>query len=72
MRFLLVASIVRHEHDRGSGGLAIVGHVEEIADLIEQPLLALLDRDVLPDHDHAVGLPTGRRRRDPKGFFPSF
>jgi hypothetical protein len=40
---------------------AIVGDVEEVEDFVEQPHFALLVRDVLADHRHAIRLPAFRR-----------
>ena len=58
---LLVAPVVGLEHQLACGGLAVVGQVEPIADLVEQPRLALLHRDRLADHDQAVRPLAGRR-----------
>ena len=34
-------------------------HISDRSPLVEQSLVALLDGDILPDHHHPVGLPTG-------------
>src|SRR5215469_17019129 len=58
---LLITPPVRTEDDLLRRALPVVGDVEEIADLVEQPGLPLLSRDVLPEDDHAVVLATLRR-----------
>ena len=57
---LLVAAVVRLEDHPLRFDFPVIGDVEEVADLIEQPLLALLVRDVLAEDDHAVGPTAGR------------
>ena len=56
---LLVAAVVGQEHDlRGRCG-PVVGDVEEVPVRLEEPQLALLDHQLLAEHDHPVRLLAG-------------
>src|SRR5262249_18719799 len=55
---LLIAALIRREHDLLRRRLPIIGDEEEVPDLVEQPHLPLLARDVLAEHDHAIVLAT--------------
>ena len=58
---LLIAALIRQEDDRrGRRGL-IVRQIEEIPNLIKQPMVPLLDRNILADHHHPVRLHARRR-----------
>src|SRR5579864_4924067 len=57
----LIAPPVGTEDNLLRRALPVVGDVEEIADLVEQPRLPLLSRDVLAEDDHAV-VPAALRR----------
>src|SRR5512144_2249438 len=52
----LVAAVIGEENDFLHGHIPVVGDVEEIPDVIEQPNLALFDGEVFPNHYHPVGL----------------
>ena len=54
----LVAAIVGKKDHFSHRHLPIVGDVEEVPDLIKQPVLPLFDREVLPNHNHAIGFLT--------------
>jgi len=60
-QILLVAAVVGRKDDLLGGSLALVGDVEEVANLVEQRQLAFFFRDVLAHHHHPVGLVAGRR-----------
>ena len=51
----LIAALVRLEHDLSRCHRAIVGDVEEIADLVEQGELAALDGEVFAQGNDTVG-----------------
>src|ERR1700722_9128412 len=53
---LLVAAIVGREHDLFGGLVAVVGDVEEVAILLEQPQLSLVGPQPLTEHHHAITL----------------
>ena len=55
----LIAAVVGREHHILGGQLAIIGDVEEVAILLEQPHLALVDPQALAEDDHAIGLLAG-------------
>ena len=55
---LLVAAVVGLEHDVFRVDCPIVGDVEEVANLVEQPSLAFLVSDVLAKHNHPIRLLT--------------
>src|SRR5262249_43593344 len=48
-------------HYRRGFARPIVGDVEEVTDLVKQPPLSLLPRDVLADDHHPIDLAAGRR-----------
>ena len=51
---LLVATIVGTEHDLAGCHLPVIGNVDDVPNVVEQNLLAFLDRQVLANHHHAV------------------
>src|SRR5262249_46116333 len=55
---LLITALIRREHDLRRRPLPVIGDEEEVPDLVEQPRLPLLARDVLAEHDHAIVLAT--------------
>ncbi len=58
---LLVAAIVRLEDHIARRESPLVRDEEEVAHVVEELLLALLDRDVLAQDDHAIRSLAGRR-----------
>ncbi len=51
----MVAALVRLKDDLSRRHRAVVGDVEEVANLVEESELAAFDRDVLPQRDDTVG-----------------
>ena len=58
---LLIAAIIRLEHDLVNRDFTIVGGVEEAARVVEQLALTLLDLQIFSHHNNAVRLLTRDR-----------
>ena len=58
---LLIAPIIGGEDDLLGRDLPVVGDVEEVAVLLEQPHLPPVDPQPLAEHDHPIALPAGDR-----------
>ena len=60
-QILLITAVIGREHDLLGRHLAVVGDVEEVAILFEQPHLPPVGRQPLAHHDHPITLPAGHR-----------
>src|SRR5271166_2751338 len=58
---LLIAPVIRREHDLFGRGVAVVGDIEEIAILLEQPQLRLVNPQQLADDDYPITSTAGSR-----------
>src|SRR5208337_3202525 len=57
----LVAPVIGREHNLFGRGFAVVGDIEEVAILLEQPQLRLVNSQQLADYDDPITLAAGNR-----------
>ena len=52
----LVAAVIGEENDLLQSLLSVIGDVEKISHIVEQPAFSLFDGEVFPNDDHPIGL----------------